>query len=119
DLVRAEMHALEEKLAQDRQSLAAAERELIQLDGALAEKSSRLEVLKQLNDEGEGLAEGSQAILKGAGDLAQIQSSLGGALVSQLDVDPTFVPAIEVALGRALNALVLTNADAATRIATT
>jgi chromosome segregation protein len=119
DLLRSEMHALEEKLAQDRQSLAATERELIQIDGALAEKASRLEVLKQMNDEGEGLAEGSRALLKGDGDLAEIQSSLGGALASELDVDPKFVPAIEAALGRTLSALILQNGEAVTEIVET
>src|SRR3954471_21731391 len=43
--------------------LAQAEQSLATLDRTLAEKRSRLEVLRQLNEEGEGLAEGSQALL--------------------------------------------------------
>ena len=35
---------------------------------SMAEKQSRLEILQQLNEEGEGLAKGSQAVLKGLDD---------------------------------------------------
>ena len=41
------------------------EQDLATLHRTLAEKRSRLDVLRQLNEEGEGLAEGSQALLKG------------------------------------------------------
>ena len=109
DLLLTEMRSIEEQLGQDRHLLADAEKKLINLEGALAEKGSRLEVLKQLNEEGEGLAEGSQAILKGLDDPARIQGSLTGALVAQLDVDPKFVAAIEARWGRNLHAIVLQN----------
>ncbi len=68
---------------------------------AIAEKESRLDVLRQLNEEGEGLAKGSQALLKGE------QFAFAGALAAQLEVAPELVPAIEAALGRNLHALVL------------
>src|SRR5207302_5084060 len=55
----------------------------------------------QLNEEGEGLAEGSQALLK------TDQFEFAGALAAQIDVAPQFVPAIEAALGRNLNAILL------------
>jgi chromosome segregation protein len=116
DLLLAETKKIEQQLAQDRQLLAEAEKKLIDLEGALAEKSSRLEVLRQLQGEGEGLEEGSQAILKGLDDPKRIQASLAGALVSQLDVDPKFVAAIEAVLGRNLHAIVLQNADVASEI---
>ncbi len=112
DLLLADMRTIEEQLVQDRHLLADAEKKLINLEGAFAEKGSRLEVLKQLNEEGEGLTEGSQAVLKGLEDSARIQA----ALASQLDVDPKFVAAIEATLGRNLHAIILQNADAATEI---
>ncbi|MEP6603817.1 MAG: chromosome segregation protein SMC [Spartobacteria bacterium] len=112
DLLLAEMRTIEETLGQDRHLLVDAEKKLINLEGALAEKGSRLEVLKQLNAEGEGLMEGSQAVLKGLEDSARVQA----ALASQLDVDPKFVAAIEAALGRNLHAIVLQNAEAASEI---
>src|SRR5207237_9867867 len=95
DLLLVEMREIETKLAKNRELLEETEKNLIAMEGAIAEKSSRLEVLKQLNDEGQGLAEGSQALLKGLGDPARIQSALAGALATQLDVDPAFVHAIE------------------------
>jgi chromosome segregation protein len=72
--------------------------------------------LKQLNEEGEGLAQGSQAVLKGLDHPERIRSALAGALVAQLEVDPKFVPAIEAALGRNLHTIVLQNADVASEI---
>jgi hypothetical protein len=41
-----------------------------------------LEILQQLNAEGEGLAEGSQAVLRGLDDPARILPALTGALAS-------------------------------------
>ena len=72
----------------------------------MAEKTSRLEVLRQFNQEGRGLAEGSQAVLKAMDDRLR-SAPFGGPLVSQLDVDPKFIAAIEAALGRNLHAVVL------------
>ena len=61
----------EAALRQQRESLAGLEASLTNVERALAEKESRLEVLKQLNEEGEGLAQGSQAILKGLDNAAK------------------------------------------------
>src|SRR5205085_12328260 len=71
------------------------------VDRAIAERESRHAVLRQLNQEGEGLAEGSRALLKTE------QFQLAGALASQIDVPPQFVSAIEAALGRNLHAILL------------
>jgi len=86
------------RIEQDRQLLAGAEKSLIALERALAEKESRLDVLKQLNEEGEGLAQGSQAVLKGLDNPKRFQPAVVGALVAKLDVDPKFAVAIEAAL---------------------
>ena len=82
----------------------------------MAEKASRLEILRQLNEEGEGLSQGSKALLKGDDELREFRSTVSGSLVAQLDVDPKFVPAIEAALGRNLHAIVLQSGERAHEI---
>jgi len=91
----------DETLSQNRSALAEAEKKLAAIDRTIAEKESRHDVLRQLNEEGEGLAQGSQALLKSK------EFEFAGALAAQLDVSHEFVPAIEAALGRNLHALVL------------
>jgi len=92
------------------------EHELAVLERTLAEKRSRLEVLRQLNDEGEGLAEGSQAVLRGVVEAEKFRGAIAGSLVAHLDVDSQFIPAIEAALGRNLHAVVLKDANIAFEI---
>jgi chromosome segregation protein len=116
DVLLAEAQAAEKTLQHYRDLLGESENRLIAIERALAEKESRLEVLKQLNEEGEGLAQGSQAVLKGLDDPNRIRAALAGALVAQLEVDPKFVPAIEAALGRNLHTIVLQNVDVASEI---
>jgi chromosome segregation protein len=96
--------------------LAQAEQELATLHRTLAEKRSRLEVLRQLNEEGEGLAEGSQALLKGVDGPEKFRNAIAGSLVAQLDVDPKFIHAIEAALGRNLHAIILKDAKIVSEI---
>jgi len=107
---------IEASLREKQQLLSEAEQDLAALERTLAEKRSRLDVLRQLNEEGEGLAQGSQAVLKGVDDPEKFRDGIAGSLVAHLDVDPKFIPAIEAALGRNLHAVVLKNADAAFEI---
>jgi chromosome segregation protein len=107
---------VEATLREREKLLAEAEQNLAALERALAEKQSRLEVLCQLNEEGEGLAEGSQVVMKGIGEFSRFREAITGSLVAQLDVDSKFIPAIEAALGRNLHALVLKEADSACEI---
>jgi chromosome segregation protein len=104
---------IEASLREKQQQLSEAEQDLAALERTLAEKRSRLDVLRQLNEEGEGLAQGSQAVLKGVDDPEKFRDTIAGSLVAHLDVDPKFIPAIEAALGRNLHAVVLKNVDAA------
>jgi chromosome segregation protein len=104
----------EENLRRHQEAVAEAEKDLTEFERSLAEKSSRLEVLRQLNQEGRGLAEGSQAVLGAMND--RFRAAIVGPLVSQLDVDPKFIPAVEAALGRNLNAVVLKDAEAVDEI---
>ena len=100
----------EEELRRHQGALVETEKQLAAIDRTIGEKESRHEVLRQLNEQGEGLAEGSQALLKSD------QFEFAGALAAQLDVTPEFVPAIEAALGRNLHAILLPDAARASAI---
>jgi chromosome segregation protein len=92
---------------------------LLGLEREIAEKQSRLDVLRQLNEEGEGLAQGSQAVLRGLDQPERFRPALAGALVSHLNVDREFVAAIEAALGRNTHAIVLQETGLASEIMAT
>ena len=99
----------EEQLRQHQAAFADAEKEMGKIDRAIAEKQARLEVLRQMTEEGEGLEKGSQAVLKGLNDPDRIRPAIAGALVANLNVDREFVPALEAAFGRSMHAVVLHN----------
>jgi chromosome segregation protein len=98
---------IQSSLREKEKLLARAEQDLATLERTLAEKQSRLDVLRQLNEEGEGLAEGSQALLKGVNGPEKFRGAIAGSLLAQLDVDPKFIQAIEAALGRNLHTVIL------------
>ena len=118
DRCRGAVQSSEETLRHHQQRVASTEKELAAIERGQAEKESRLEILRQLNEEGEGLGEGSQAVLKGLHPAVagRIKPALAGALVANLDVDQNFIPAIEAALGRNLQAIVLNDAQLAPEI---
>ena len=75
---------------------------------------SKLEVLRQLNLEGEGLAEGAKAVLHGLDRPEFFKPAVLGALASLIEVtEPQFIPAIEAALGENLQAVLLADPDVA------
>ena len=119
ELLKTKSQASEKTLHEQQQRLAKTEKNLTEIERSLAEKESRLEILRQLNEEGEGLAQGSQSVLKGLDNPSRIQPALAGALVSNLDVDSEFIAAIEAALGRNLQAIVLKDAQLAPEIIAT
>lgn len=120
--------------ASTRQSLDAAEQELIASQQAhdlaqqerqvaetewnnagkqLSEREHRLEILLQLEREGEGLGEGAQAILRGLDRPEFFQAGIIGTLASLIEVPPAEIPAIEAAFGAASRAIVFADADMA------
>jgi chromosome segregation protein len=115
DLV-AQLPAKEEELHRLHQQLREAEAALIKSDRDLAERQSRLEILEQLNAEGEGLAQGSQAVLRGLDQPDRILPTVRGALISLIDVEEEFIRAIEAAFGRNLHAVILENQSLAIEI---
>ena len=112
----AQLPATEEELHRLHQQLREAEAAWIRNERDLAERQSRLEILRQLNAEGEGLAQGSQAVLRGLDQPDRILPTVRGALASLIEVEEEFIPAIEAALGRNLQAVVLENQSLAAEI---
>ncbi len=110
------VRAAEQQLQAHQHSLGETEKDFFQNERAIAEKQSRLEILRQLNEEGEGLAKGSQAVLKGLDDPERIRPALAGALVSALKVDREYIPALEAAFGRNVHAILLNDPTLATDI---
>src|SRR4029077_8273236 len=119
DRLRTKAQIAEKKCREHQQLLAGTEKKLIEIERALAEKESRLEILGQLDQDGEGLAQGSQAVLKGLDNPSRIQPALAGALASNLDVAPEYVAAIDAALGQNMQAIVLRDVDLAPEIIAT
>ena len=106
----------EERLQQNQVAVANAEKEIVRLERSSAEKQARLEVLRQMTEEGEGLEKGSQAVLKGLDNPERIRPAIAGALVASLNVEPEFVPALEAAFGRNMHAVVLRDTEMAAEI---
>ena len=79
----------------------------------LAGRDHRLEILLQLEREGEGLGEGAQAILRGLDRPEFFQAGIIGTRASLIEVPPAEIPAIEAAMGAASRAIVFSDADMA------
>jgi chromosome segregation protein len=116
DDCRATLEARDQSRRQQQELVASMEKELANIERAQTEKESRLDILRQLNEDGEGLAQGSQALLKGLDDRSRIKPALAGALVASLDVDQHFIPAIEAALGRNVHGIVVSDEQLAPEI---
>jgi len=68
---------------------------------------SKLEVLRQLQQRGEGFDEGTQTLLKGLDNPELYQAAILGPLTESIRVEAELIPAIEAALGPALEAVIL------------
>lgn len=99
----AEATAAHDSAQQDRQNIDA----VLTLAGKEATGiESRLEVLRQLQEQGEGFDEGTQAVLHGLDNPSFFSPAIHGALAQNIQVEPRFIPAVEAALGSALQAIV-------------
>lgn len=74
---------------------------------------SRLEVLRQLQEQGEGFDEGTQAVLRGLDNADFFKPAIQGALADHIQVEPQFIPAVEAALGGSLQAIIFKDTDVA------
>jgi len=128
-----QLEAAQEKVQNCRDALKDHEHELLnaqrqvhQIEGDIAssqktvtERDSKLEVLKQLNEEGAGLGEGAQAILKGLDNPQLYQAAIAGAFANFIEVETDFIPAIEAALGQYLKTVFVRDPLVAEAIAST
>ncbi len=90
--------------------------ELNELERSVTQRRSRLEVLEQLLQKGEGLAQGTQQVLKGLDNPEVYGTGVRGLLASAIEVEPQFIPAIEAALADHLQAVLLTESELAAQI---
>lgn len=107
---RAAATEAEERLREAQLALDALEKQRAAEERVVAEKVSKLEVLRQLNEQGEGFEEGTQAVLRGLDNPEFFKSSIAGALAAHIEVEPEFIPAIEAALGENLQAILMKDA---------
>jgi chromosome segregation protein len=92
------------------------EQEMANAQRNLAQIQSRLEVLEQLNLEGEGAAPGAQAVLRGLDRPDHFKPAVCGMLGSLLRVESGFLPAIEAALGSRGDTIVISDKTSAREI---
>ncbi len=83
-----------------------AESEVNGANRRVAEVDSKLGVLRQLNESGEGFGEGAQAVLRGLDHPEFFKPAVLGALASLIDVPSEHIPSVEAALGANLQAIV-------------
>jgi chromosome segregation protein len=114
EAANAELQARRDDLSVSEHELADTRKDLQQTDNTLtanrrtlAERESRLEVLKQLNEEGAGLGSGTQAVLKGLDKPELYRAAIAGALANFVEVNSEYIPAIEAALGLHLQAILI------------
>ncbi|MBK8091051.1 MAG: chromosome segregation protein SMC [Verrucomicrobiaceae bacterium] len=91
--------------------------ELNELQRSLTQRKSRLEVIEQLLQKGEGLSAGTQKVLPGLDNPEIYSTGVRGLLASSIEVtDTAFIPAIEAALKDHLQAVLLTESELAAQI---
>lgn len=90
--------------------------ELNELQRAVTQRHSRLEVLDQLLQKGEGLQQGTQEVLRGFDNPEVYRTGVRGLLASSIEVEPAFIPAIESALRDHLQAVLLADSELAGQI---
>lgn len=81
-----------------------------------AEREARLDIVQGLLASGEGLDDGTQAVLGGLDDPSFFKNGVRGVLAQHLDVPSELVPAIEAALGQRLQAVLIADATMAQRM---
>jgi len=90
--------------------------ELNDLQRNLTQRKSRLEIIEQLLQKGEGLSSGTQKVLSGLDNPEVYSTGIRGLLASSIEVDPDFITAIEAALKDHLQAVLLTESELAAQI---
>jgi chromosome segregation protein len=83
--------------------------ELHSLQRQLTQRRSRLEVLNQIMEKGEGLELGTQNVMKGLDDPERIKAGIHGLVASNIEVEPHYITALEAALRDHLQAVLLSD----------
>jgi chromosome segregation protein len=124
ELAQTEVQNCRDHLYDSEYTLAGTEKELNRIDGdlhanqrTLAERESKLEVLRTLNEEGAGLSAGTQAVLKGLDHPQTYRAAILGALANFIEVNSEFIPAMEAALGQHLQTILINDPAIAKSIA--
>jgi chromosome segregation protein len=114
ELAKTRVQSSRDELNDSEHDLANTQKELQQIDSDLAanqrtltERESKLEVLKQLNEEGAGLGAGTQAVLKGLDNPKIYRAAIIGALANFIEVSSEYIAPIEAALGQHLQAILV------------
>ncbi len=112
ELAKARVQTSRDELNDSEHELANTQKEMQQIDSdlgasqrTLTERESKLEVLKQLNEEGAGLGAGTQAVLRGLDNPQLYRAAIIGALANFIEVNSEYIAAIEAALGQNLQAI--------------
>ncbi|EDY17656.1 chromosome segregation protein SMC [Chthoniobacter flavus Ellin428] len=107
ELRSAQLADAEVQLREIQASLAETDRVLRETQRSLAERDSKVEVLRNLIEGGEGLSEGTQAVLRGLDNPDFFKPAVAGALAQLIEVEPQHVRAVETALNGHLQAVVM------------
>ena len=99
-----------------RGDLDAARTAAIESNRILAQRSARLQAVRQLVESGEGFEKGTQNVLKGLGNPDQFKPGIHGALASFIEADNSCARAIEAALGTHVHAVLVHDQAAAEAI---
>ena len=116
---RADVRAAEEAVTASQKELAAAEQTLAAALKVQAGRTSRLEVLRGLNEAGAGFSAGTQAVLRGLDRPELFKPAMVGVLGASLDVEARFIPAVEAVLGHHLQTVVMRDDEAAAELLAT
>ena len=85
----------------------------IESNKILAQRSARLDAVKQLVASGEGFAKGTQNLLQGLDQPAEFKPSIEGVLASFIQADDSAARAIEAALGAKLQTVLVSDSAVA------
>ncbi len=99
----------ERKYQHGRGDLDAARTAASEAHKTLAQRASRLEVLRQLVDSGEGFEAGTRKVLDGLDEPDRFKPGVEGVLAGFLEADPECARAVEAALGTHLQAVLVSD----------
>ena len=115
--LQVELHQRERESQEAEAELEVTQRQIREQHRSLSERESKLHVLRQLINAGEGLESGTKAVLQGLGGLSAFTSGTHGLLSTCVEVtDPVLIPAIEAAMGAHLQTILVSDSSLAQSI---